>query len=431
MEKIIMGILKFLNKLFYSALAPILTLLLVVIIGIRYNKLFIPLILYAIAFLCWIIFLTYIPKNNSNKYGIIFLINNNNLYDSNRNEFFKKLQYELRKYFEIQVVNNNFLMNIKTLEEKNKLLDRKNYQMLIDCFAQTGQYQNESISAISNNMINIYIPYEVKKEIIDNLQQDFTKSFHKIIEFRKSSSYNDVNTNTELVANSIRYLVSIINIIFGDIDASERLIKEIKIPNKEKINNETNYILRNIPMRLFEIEITRALRILIKKDYLIDLEELEKLDKTINKLEKIIESKLNNIEYLMLFYDIKSKLLFAKNKYYDATGLLLKENKKMPKDINVLSSLGFMYINMGNIPKGLNYYKNASKIKRYNKVNEAIEFIEVCLKDKKYDAIYLNLCLGINKYYWINKEQGQEIIINVINDIKNNEYKKIIKERFL
>lgn len=428
-------ILNFLNKWFYSFYFPTVLLLLFFCIDKTIIKNWrLSFILYFIVILFWLIKLTYVPKNKSKKYGIIFLVDNNTYYNDNRNLFFKKLSFSLEEYFKICVINRNCLKKYDTEEAKNKIMNKKNYQMIINTFAMDTTDNNDFVCSLNNKSIIFSTPTKhLDENTMKTLQNDFNNGFHKIIKLRKKEMYNDINENTDLMANSIRYLVSIIFIIFGRLNDAENLLNKLNFSNLPSSNKIVQYLKKGIVYRYIDIHFIYSIMIVKNQKYLYDKLELMELEKHIATLEKMIQKQTINNNYLLDLYDMKAKMLFAQKKYYDSLGLLQKINRKKPHDYIILLSLGFMYINMNNIPEGVKKYKKAFGTNNIdsNKIDECISFINNCLKSRKYNATNLQICLGIIHFYWKNKEEGKAILKSVIENIKSEDDKDYIKVRYI
>ena len=114
------------NSFFYSwKFLVILAIFIYLLYKFVENNIFILAFIYIFILIFWFIKLIYIPKNRSEKYGIVFLLNNGDAYDENIDSMFKKLKFMLEDDFKILVFNNNFLKNINKQEKKEKVLFKK------------------------------------------------------------------------------------------------------------------------------------------------------------------------------------------------------------------------------------------------------------------------------------------------------------------
>ena len=425
----------FLNKFFYSYyFLPILAVLLYLLNNFLIKDLFICFAIFLLICIFWLIKLIYVPKNKSKKYGIIFLIDNNTYYNSNVNIFFKKLSFELEKYFKIQVVNKNCLKKYNTKERRDKIQATKNYQMLINTFALNAKENDNMVFSLDNKTVTFFSPVnELDKKTMNNLKKDLNNGFQRIVKLRESETYTDINENSIIMANSIRYLVSIIFILFGDFDNSKKLLDEINFENLPTNSKTVQYLRKNIVRRYIDINFNLANIIVNEQKYLYDDIELKKLEEKVNILETLIHS--NNFigYYAADFYDMKSKLLYARTNYYECEGYVTKLNKKYPNNNGILLSLAFICINNNNIKKGVEIYKKISKKKdvKIREVDECIRFVNFSLESDRYNVINLKLCLGLLTYYWKNKEEGVNILQSILNDLDNKENKKYIEVRYI
>lgn len=348
--------------------------------------------------------------------------------------FFKKLSFSLENYFKILIINKNCFKKYDTEDSKKKIMNKKNYQMIINTFAMDAEDNDDYVCSLDNKSIIFAAPQScIDEDTIKKLQTDFNNGFHKIIKLRKKEAFSDINNNTNLMANSIRYFVSIIFTIFGELEQATKLLNEIDLSTLPPSNKLVHYLNKNIICRYINIEFIYSLRIINKQEYLYNKQELMELEEHLSKLEVLIKSNSIYQNFLLDFYDMKAKVLFAKQDYYNALGLLNIINRKSPGNYITLLSIAFMHINMNNYIDGIKYYKRVSNRKDIDihKINECISFIKNSLKSEDSNKILLNICLGIITFYWKNRYEGKVILQKTLKTVENEEMKKYIETRYI
>lgn len=420
------------NKFFYSFYFPVLILILIYFVyKFLENNIYIICFLYIVIILFWITKLIYIPKNNSDKYGIIFLINNGDAYDENILSMFKKLKYSLEDDFNIFVYNNNFIRKINSKSKKEKVLNQKKYHMIINLYSLKGLENSESVCSLTNKDITFLTP-ELSKEIQNNLKKDFNNSFKKIIKLREKNSLYDISENADLMSLSIRYFVAIIYIIFNNLEKAEEELKKMDFSNLPVSDKIVQYLRKSYVVRYIDIYFIRIMKIIQKNEYLYDDEKFSLLCQEETKLIHLIESSNdNNNDIKYLNNDIRSKINFVNGDLYKSIMCLNQMIKRKPNDYAPKLSKAFIEINLQDID-GIKIYKKLAKRKDIdiNIINGCIEFIEDAMKNKKIDSTYLLLSKGLLIYYWIDKEEGKQIINSIINNITNLDFQKYITIRF-
>lgn len=421
------------NKFFYSIFFPF---ILLIISYFIYKNLKIDTILLIainiIIILYWLFKLIFIPKNRTKKYGIVFLINNGEFYNENVHLMFKKLQFELQDNFKILVFNSNFIRKLNNHEKSKNVFFKKNYHMVINMFSLSAKVNAENVCSLTNKDITFLTPVpQLEEEIIENLQKDINLGFKKFLKLSERNSFIDINQNANLLSLSIRYFVSIIYIIFNQVDLAEQqlnLMDFSSIDNNDKI---VQYLRKNSVKRYAEIYYAKIIWRLNNYRYLYDEKEFNELSKLIEKFKLFIESdsSLNDFRYFM--NDVKAKIYFAKGNYTDSFGSLMRMCKKNPTDYSMLLSKAFIEINLGNI-KGFKTYKKISKRKDINKIiiEGCIQFIDNALKSDMHNEGLLILCKGILTYYWIDSTEGIEIINSSLCKINNQNILNYVKIRF-
>ena len=421
------------NKFFYSWFFPI---ILVVISYLIYRtekiNIILLIIINFIIILYWLFKLIVIPKNSTKKYGIVFLINNGELYNENIYSMFKKIQFELQDNFKIFVFNNNFIRKLNDHEKNEKIIFKKNYHMIINLFSLSAKENAENVCSLTNKNITFLTPVQkLDEEIVENLQKDFSFGFKKILKLSEKNSFIDINQNAALMSLSIRYFVSIIYIIFNEIDLAEQQLKLMdfsSVDNKDKI---VQYLRKNSVKRYAEIYYVRILRKINAYTYLYCEDEFNELNKLVEKFGIFIDSdpSLTNLRYFM--NDVKAKMFFAKGDYSSSLGSLNRMKKKNSSDYSMLLSKAFIEINQNNI-KGFETYKRVFKRKDVDKsiIDGCIQFINNASKNCMHNEGLLMLCKGILIYYWLDSIKGKKIIRDSLDNIKNQEIIKYVKVRF-
>lgn len=428
-------VLTFCNNFFYSLLFPLFFLLLLFFIEYSFKiNLIYMFLLFFIGILCWIAKLMYIPKNKSKKYGIIFLINNGMLYNESFDLFFKKIKFIMQDNFTICVFNNNFLRNNNTSEKIEKVMRRKNYQMVINSFALFAKENSENICSIDNDNITLLLPSN-NKDILNRLEFELSRGFKKYINLREKNNYIDITENSEILSASIRYLVSIIYIMFNKLDQSVTELQTINFNNLPPKNQTVKYIKREVENRYSDICIIKILRIIKDGKYLYDESILNELIILQEELQTHINRSPNYYNAVYNNYDILSKIMYAKKDYEKSYELLKTMRKKEPTDYVVVLSMAFIKINLKQIEKGVDLYKKVSKRENVdiNVINECLGFIDAALKNKSYDTTLLKLSKGLLLYYWIDKSEGRNLILEIYNDLNSisSTCKEYIEVRYL
>lgn len=422
------------NRLFYSVFFPIILLIFLYFINKFWTvsvKLLI--IINFIMIFYWLFKLIYIPKNKTQKYGIVFLINNGELYNESIYLMFKKLQFELQDNFKILVFNSNFIRKFNDLDKNNKVFFKKKYHMIINMFSLNAKINAENISSLKNKNITFLTPVpELDEKIKENLRKDFSYGFKKILELSEKNSYIDINKNANILSLSIRHFVSIIYLIFNQVDLAEKQLKLMDFSGVDNNDKTVQYLKKSRNNRYAEIYHYRINRRLNKCSYLYDATELNELCELVQKFKILIESDSSLIDYRCFMNDTKSKICFAEGNYSESLASLMRLYKKNPNDYSVILSKAFVEINQGNI-KGFETYKKISKKKDINKkiiMEECIPFIDNALKNSNHDKGLLLLCKGILTYYWIDSIKGLEMINDSLSKIKNQDILNYAKVRF-
>ena len=421
------------SKFFYSAFFPV---ILFTISYYIYKTMKIETILLIainiIIILYWLFKLIVIPKNRTKKYGIVFLINNGELYNENIHLMFKKLQFELQDNFKIFVFNSNFIRKLNNHEKSKNVFFKKNYHMVINLFSLSAKINAESVCSLTNKDITFLTPVpKLDEEIIENLKKDFNLGFKKILRLSEKNSFVDISQNASLLSLSIRYFVSIIYIIFNQIHLAEQQLNLMDFSSVDNNDKIVQYLRRNNVKRYAEIYYAKIICKLNKYSYLYDDNELNELNKLIEKFQKFIESDSSLTGFRYFMNDVKAKIYFAKGDYTNSLGILIRMHKKNPNDYSVLLSKAFIETNLENV-KGLETYKKISKRKDINKtiIEGCIQFINNSLKNNMHNEGLLILCKGILTYYWINSTKGIEIINDSLRKISNQDIINYIKIRF-
>lgn len=421
------------NKFFYSWFFPIiLAIISYLIYSSKKINIILLIIINIIIILYWLFRLIVIPKNKTRKYGIVFLINNGELYNENIYSMFKKIQFELQDNFKIFVFNNNFIRKLNDHEKNEKVIFKKNYHMIINLFSLSAKENSENVCSLTNKNITFLTPVQkLDEEIVENLQKDFSFGFKKILKLSEKNSFIDINQNADLMSLSIRYFVSIIYIIFNQIDLAEQQLKLMDFSNVDNNDKIVQYLRKNSVKRYAEIYYIRILRKINSYEYLYHEDELTELNKLVEKFGMLIDSdpSLTNLRYYM--NDVKAKMLFATGDYSNALGSLLRMQKKNPNDYCMLLSKAFIEINLGST-KGFEYYKRVSKRKDVDNsiIHDCIQFIDASLKNNIHNQGLLILCKGILIYYWVDLTEGTKIISDSLDNIKNEDIIKYVKVRF-
>jgi len=420
------------NKFFYSLFFPIiLAIFSCLIYKIQKINILILIIFNIVVIVYWLFKLIIIPKNKTKKYGIVFLINNGELYNENIYLLFKKIQFELQDNFKIFVFNNNFIRKLSDREKSKKIIFSKNYHMIINLFSLNAKENAENVCSLTNKDITFITPVQkLDEEIIENLQKDFSFGFKKILKLSENNSFIDISQNADLMSLSIRYFVSIIYIIFNQIDLAEQQLKLMDFSNVDNNDKIVQYLRRNSIKRYAEIYYVRIMKKLNTYEYLYNDVEFNELNKLIKKFNVFIDSdsSLTNLRYFM--NDVNAKIYFSKGDYSNSLGCLTRMQKKNSNDYSMLLSKAFIEINLGNM-KGFETYKKVSRRKDINKsiIEGCIEFINNALKSNNHNEGLLILCKGILTYYWIDSIKGMEIIDNSLNKIENQDIIKYVNIR--
>ena len=421
------------NSFFYSAFFPI---ILLIISYFIYKIWKIEIILLSainiIIILYWLFKLIIIPKNKTKKYGIVFLINNGELYNENIHLMFKKLQFELQDNFKIFVFNSNFIRKLNNHKKSKNVFFKKNYHMVINLFSLSAKINAESVCSLTNKDITFLTPVpKLDEEIIENLQKDFNLGFKKILKLSEKNSFVDINQNANLLSLSIRYFVSIIYIIFNQVELAEQQLELMDFSSVDSNDKIVQYLRKSSVKRYAEIYYVKIMRKLNKYSYLYDENELNKLNKLIEKFKIFIESDSSLTEFRYFMNDVKAKIYFAKGEYTNSLGSLIRMHKKNLNDYSVLLSKAFIETNLENV-KGIETYKKISKRKDINKtiIEGCIQFINNALKNNVHNEGLLILCKGILTYYWINSTKGIEIINSSLSKISNQDIINYVKIRF-
>lgn len=421
------------NKFFYSWFCPI---ILAVISYLTYKtekiNIILLIIINLIIVLYWLFRLIVIPKNKTKKYGIVFLINNGELYNENIYSMFKKIQFELQDNFKILVFNSNFIRKLNNHEKSEKVIFKKNYHMIINLFSLSAKENAENVCSLTNKNITFLTPVQkLDEEIVENLQKDFSFGFKKILKLSEKNSFIDINQNADLMSLSIRYFVSIIYIIFNQIDLAEQQLKLMDFSNVDNNDKIVQYLRRNSVKRYAEIYYVRILRKINTYEYLYCEDEFNELNKLVEKFSMFIDSdsSLTNLRYFM--NDVKAKMFFAKGDYSSSLGSLTRMKKKNSSDYSMLLSKAFVEINQCNI-KGFETYKRVFKRKDLDKsiIDGCIQFINNASKNYIHNEGLLMLCKGILTYYWLDSIEGEKMIRESLDHIKNQEIIKYVKVRF-
>lgn len=393
---------------------------------------------YLINIIIWFIKLVFIPKNNSNKYGILFLIDNSVYYNETLNLFFKKLKFILEDNFKIYIFNKNFFKKFDTLEKKEKILNKKKYQMLINCFALEGKEASENVCSLNNKDITFMSPM-IDETTLNNLQKEFDKEFKKIIKLREKDNYIDINENADLLSISIRYFVCIIYIMFNQLDKAENELKSLDFNNLPVNSKIVQYLRRGVVKRFIDIYLIRIYIKINEMKYLHDESELENIELLQKKLQIYIDSVGGDFDGLYNYLEFMAKIKFANQDYNNSLAFLNRMHKKEPNDYCVLLSMAFININMGNIPKGIELYKRVSRRQDVDNsvIEKCIDFTDSALKNRKNNLLLLSLCKGLLLYYWIDKDEGKKLIFKIhndldtLNDSTGVDIKKYIEVRYL
>lgn len=420
------------NKWFYSGWFPVgLVIFMYLIYKFVEKSLMFVVIIGIIVLICWLFKLLHIPKNKSNKYGIVFLVNNSDAYDGKISEMFKKLKFILKDDFNIVVFNNNFLKNVNTSDKKHKLFTR-NYQMIINMYALKGNENSESICSLTNEDVT-FVTTCIDENILNQLNIDFKNSFKRIMKLSDKNSYTDVSENALLMSLSIRYCVSIIYIILGKLEQAEIELNKMFFEDLPSTDKNVQYLKKGIIRRYIDIGFMRMSILLHECEYLYNEEKLSILSREEEKLYKLLESSNDNVSEAKYYNnDIKSKLLFAKGNYYDAIACLNEMLKKTPSDYTIKLSKAFIKTYLKDF-KGVRLYKEMSKRKDIDieKIDDCIEFIDCALKNRNFDNTMLIVCKSILIYYWKDKKEGSELMSSVIDKIGDEDFKKNLMIRYL
>lgn len=421
------------NKFFYSVFFPI---ILAVISYCLYKflkiEVIVVIVMYVIVFLYWLYKLVVIPKNRTEKYGIVFLINNGELYNENVYSMFKKLQFELQDNFKIFIFNTNFIRKLNNHEKSKNVLFKKNYHMIINLFSMSAKENAEKVCSLTNRDITFLTPVpNLEEGIKENLQKDFVNGFKKILKLSERNSYVDINQNAWLLSLSIRYFVSIIYIIFNQIDLAEQQLNSMDFSSVDEKDKIVQYLKENMKKRYAEIYYARIMWRINKHSYLYDKNAFNELWALIEKFKTFVESDSSLTDLRYFLNDVKSKIYFAKGDYENSLSSLIRMHKKDPNDYGMLLSKAFIEINLGS-KQGFETYKKVSKRKDVNKIiiEGCIQFIDSALKNSIHNEGLLMLCKGILTYYWIDSEKGIEIINYSLNKIHNQDLSNYVKIRF-
>lgn len=421
------------SKFFYSIFFPIILLIISYFIyKIMKIETTLLIAISIIIIFCWFFKLIVIPKNRTKKYGIVFLINNGELYNENIYLMFKKLQFELQDNFKILVFNSNFIRNLNNHEKSKNVFFKKNYHMVINLFSLSAKINGESVCSLTNKDITFLTPIpKLDEEIKENLQKDFNLGFKKILKLSEKNSFVDISQNASLLSLSIRYFVSIIYIIFNQIDLAEQQLNLMDFSSVDNNDKIVQYLRKNSVKRYAEIYYAKIIWKLNKYSYLYDENEYNDLNKLIEKFKIFIESDSSLTVFRYFMNDVKAKIYFSKGDYTNSLGSLIRMHRKNPNDYNVLLSKAFIETNLENV-KGLETYKKISKKGDINKeiIEGCVQFIDNALKNNMHNEGLLILCKGILTYYWINSAKGIEIINSSLSKINNQDIINYVKVRF-
>ena len=420
------------NSFFYSwKFLVILAIFIYLLYKFVENNIFILAFIYIFILIFWFIKLIYIPKNRSEKYGIVFLLNNGDAYDENIDSMFKKLKFMLEDDFKILVFNNNFLKNIKKQKKKEKVLFKKKYHMVINLYSFKAKENSENICSLTNKDITFISP-KLDVETQENLNKDFNNAFKKIMKLSEKNSYNDITENVDLMSLSIRYFVSIIYIIFNNLEKAEEELNKMNFDNLPPSDKIVQYLRKNFVMRFADIYFIRMMKIIYEKEYLYDENKFKVLCHEEQKLSNLIGTINDNISDIKYFNnDIKAKIFFVQGNYNEAIFCLNQMIKKNQSDYAPKLSKAFIEVYSKNY-KGIELYKKLSKRKDINLlvIDECINFIDNALKNNKFDSTMLLLCKGLLIYYWHSKPDGEIIISTVITKIEDVEFKEYLTVRY-
>ena len=421
------------NKFFYSCFF---TIILAIISYLIYKtekiNTILLIIITVIIFLYWLFKLIIIPKNKTKKYGIVFLINNGELYNENMYLMFKKIQFELQDNFKIFVFNNNFIRKLNDHKKNNKIFFEKNYNMIINSFSLSAKENSENVCSLTNKDITFVTPVQkLNEEIVQNLEKDFKFGFKKILKLSEKNSLTDINQNADLMSLSIRYFVSIIYLIINQVDMAEQQLKLMDFGNVDNDDKIVQYLRKNSIKRYSEIYYVKIVRIVNTYEYLYNEDALNELNKLVEKFNIYIGSEPTLTAFRYFMNDTKAKIFFAKGDYYNSLVNLTRMHKKNPNDYSVLLSKAFVEINLSNT-NGFETYKRVFKRKDVSEfiIEGCIKFIDSALKNNIHNEGALTLCQGILTYYWISSTEGLKIIDNSLKKINNQDIIKYVKVRF-
>ena len=307
----------------------------------------------------------------------------------------------------------------------------KNYQMAINSFSLDAKENADPVYSLSQKDITFISP-QLEEKTANELKKELSNSFLWLVKLREKNSYKDIHLNADIMSASIRYFVSIIFIIFGNIKKAEKEINSIDINSLDSNAKETKYLKKGIPKIRFNIYYLKASKYLLSKKYLYDKEELEKLKKEESVLSSIVKE-INNIPEIV--YDnngIKAKIAFAEKNYNEAIHYTNMMLKKPFSDYTVTISYAFLLIMTENVLKGINQYKKTFKKNVSEEtIDDCISFIDSSLKNPIHKKEYLLLSKGLIIYYWIDKELGKKIIKESYENITNEEIKKQLEVRYI
>ena len=421
------------NKWFYSwkflVILSFLTLLLYISTK---TSILLLCVLYILESICWLVKLIFIPKNKTRKYGIVFLINNSEYYNQDIDDMFKKIQFELQDTFKILVFNTNFISRFDNFEKTKKTFFGKNYHMIINSFSLNAKENSENVCSLTNKEVTFLTPIQKLDEtVIKALQKDFSFGFKKIVKISEKNSLTDIYQNADSMALSIRYLVSIVYILFNKIDLAEKQLGLMNFANVNSNDKIIQYLRKNVIKRYAEIYYVKILIKLSEFKYLYDEFEYAELVQLMNKYSTYIDSSPDLVNFRYYLKDFKAKACFAEGDYYSALGYLNELKKHDSNDCSTLLSIAFVKINIGSI-KGFEYYKRVSKRKDLDIsiVNECIGFIDNALNSNIHNKETLMLCKGVLLYYWVDQEEGIALIDNSLERITNDNIVKFVKVRF-
>lgn len=303
--------------------------------------------------------------------------------------------------------------------------------MVINLYSFKAKENSENICSLTNKDITFISP---KLDVVtqENLNKDFNNAFKKIMKLSEKNSYNDITENVDLMSLSIRYFVSIIYIIFNNLEKAEEELNKMNFDNLPPSDKIVQYLRKNFVMRFADIYFIRMMKIIYEKEYLYDENKFKVLCHEEQKLSNLIGTINDNISDIKYFNnDIKAKIFFVQGNYNEAIFCLNQMIKKNQSDYAPKLSKAFIEVYSKNY-KGIELYKKLSKRKDINLlvIDECINFIDNALKNNKFDSTMLLLCKGLLIYYWHSKPDGEIIISTVITKIEDVEFKEYLTVRY-